>query len=261
MIDFHNHILPGIDEGSKNMEETIKLIQEAKEVGFDKIIFTPHYKENFYEVKVPEKEKIFNAVCENVKKDKLDIELFLGNEVYMASDDIEEMLNDSKISTINNTKYLLFELPFNSMPLNLYDMIYEIQRWKMTPILAHPERYSFVQTNPELVYDLVERGVLMQQNYGSILGQYGKRAQIIAKNMLQANLVHFLGSDVHRVDSVYKNVSKSLSKIESLIGEEKFSILQNKKVLLVLENKKIDIDTPQEIKLSFKDNIKMKLKV
>ena len=257
MIDFHNHILPNIDDGAKDIEQTLELIKEAKKVGFDKIIFTPHYVEDYYEVNVQEKTELFNKVSEKTNELDLDIELYLANEVYMPIENLEEILKQNKISTINNTRYMLFELPMNSEPFNLFDIIYDIQRLKLKPILAHPERYLYIQKNPELVYDLIERGVLMQQNFGSIVGQYGKNAQIIAKNMLKTNSVHFLGSDVHRPNSIYKIMPQALNKIEKIIGKEKLEELTITNPSLVLENQKIDIDMPEKIKFGFLDKMKM----
>lgn len=260
MIDFHNHILPGIDDGAKTIEDTFALLKEAKEAGFTKIIFTPHYKEEFYEVEVPEKIALFNEIKAQFARIEPEMELYLANEIYMSGDNIIEYLEQAKASTINNTRYVLFELPMNSKPLNLFDMVYEIQRAKLIPVLAHPERYSFVQNNPDLIYDLIERGILMQQNYASILGRYGKKAQVIAKKMLQANAVHFLGSDVHMVNTIYKNMQKSIEKIKDIIGEEKFEELSKINPTKVLKNQKIDISMPGKIKLNIVEKMQMNAK-
>ena len=182
MIDVHSHILPNIDDGSRSIDETFNLIKEAKAAGFDGIICTSHYMENYYETNRPEREVWINAIHENLSAKDIDMQLYIGNEIYM-SDNIIKLLEDGKASTLNDTSYVLFELPMNAEPLNLYDTIYEMQQYKIVPILAHPERYSFVQTDPELIYDLIEKGVLMQSNYGSIIGQYGKKAQIININL------------------------------------------------------------------------------
>ena len=180
MIDFHTHILPNIDDGSRSIDETFNLIKEAKEVGFDGIILTSHYIENFYETDVPERDVWVKAISENLGAKGIDADLYLANEIYI-SENMMGLLEQQKASTINNSCYVLFELPMNEEPLNLYDVIYSLQENKLIPILAHPERYSFVQKEPELIYDLIEKGCLMQANYGSILGQYGVKAEYIVK--------------------------------------------------------------------------------
>ena len=209
MIDFHTHIIPNIDDGSRSVEETFNLIKEAKEAGFEGIILTSHYIENYYETDAPERDVWVKAISDSLKAKGIETNLYIGNEIYI-SENIMDLLINRKASTINNTSYVLFEMPLNAEPMNLYDVIYSLQENKLIPVLAHPERYSFIQKEPELVYDLIQKGVLMQANYGSILGQYGEKTEIIVRKFLENNMIHFLGSDVHRQNSIYKRIPKAL---------------------------------------------------
>ena len=259
MIDFHTHILPNIDDGSRSIEETFNLIKEAKNAGFEAIISTSHYIEEYYETNTPEREVWINAIYENLKARNIDINLYLGNEIYM-SENIIKLLEEGKASTINDTSYVLFEMPLNAEPMNLYDVIYEMLQYKLVPILAHPERYTFVQKEPELIYDLIEKGVLMQANFGSILGMYGEKAQIIVKKFFESNMIHFLGTDVHRQNTIYPKVSEALVEITQIIGQEKVKELTTINPKLVLYNKRIDIESPQKVELSLKEKIIMNFK-
>lgn len=259
MIDFHTHILPNIDDGSRSIEETFNLIKEAKNVGFEAIISTSHYMEKYYETNAPEREVWINAIYENLRAKNIDINLYLGNEIYL-SENIIKLLEEGKASTINDTSYVLFEMPLNAEPMNLYDVIYEMMQYKLVPILAHPERYSFVQKEPELIYDLIEKGVLMQANFGSILGIYGEKTQIIIRKFLESNMIHFLGTDVHRQNSIYPRVPEALEEITKIIGNEKMKELTEINPRLVLHNKKIEIDTPQKVQLTLKEKIIMNFK-
>ena len=259
MIDFHTHILPNIDDGSRSIEETFNLIKEAKEAGFEGIILTSHYIENYYETNVPERDVWVKAISENLQAKGIDTNLYLGNEIYI-SNNMMELLEQGKASTINNSCYVLFELPLNAEPLNLYDAIYSLQENKLIPVLAHPERYSYVQKEPELIYDLIQKGCLMQANYGSIIGQYGVKAEYIVKKLFENNMIHFLGSDVHRQNSIYPKISFAIEQIKAIIGEEKLEELTTINPQLVLDNKKIEIDDPEEFSLSFKEKIMMALK-
>ena len=256
MIDIHTHILPNIDDGSRSIEETFNLIKEAKNVGFDAIVSTSHYMEGYYETNTPEREVWINAIYENLQAKNIDIKLYLGNEIYM-SENMIKLLEDGKASTINDTSYVLFEMPLNAEPLNLYDTIYEMQQYKIVPILAHPERYSFIQKEPELIYDLIEKGVLMQANYGSIIGQYGEKAQIIVKKFFENDMIHLLGTDVHRQNTIYPKIPQILSELNYLIGEERLLELTTINPELVLRNKRIDIREPHEIELTFKEKMIM----
>lgn len=259
MIDFHTHILPNIDDGSRSIEETFNLIKEAKNVGFEAIISTSHYIEEYYETNAPEREVWINAIYENLQAKNIDINLYLGNEIYL-SENIIKLLEEGKASTINDTSYVLFEMPLNAEPMNLYDVIYEMMQYKLVPILAHPERYSFVQKEPELIYDLIEKGVLMQANFGSILGIYGEKAQMIVRKFFESNMIHFLGTDVHRQNSIYPKVPEALVEITKIIGDEKVKELTKINPRLVLHNKKIEIDTPRKVELTLKEKIIMNFK-
>ena len=215
MIDFHTHILPNIDDGSKSIEETFNLINEAKNVGFEAVVLTSHYKEHYYETDTMESEVWVNAIYQNLQAKNIDVNLYLGNEIYF-SENILELLETRKASTINDTSYVLFEMPRDVEPINLYNIIHEMTQYKLVPVLAHPERYEYVQKEPSLINVLIQKGVLIQSNYGSILGMYGEKTKFILKKMLENNLVHFLGSDVHRQNSIYPQIPQALVELQEI---------------------------------------------
>lgn len=259
MIDMHTHILPNIDDGAKSIEETFNLIKEAKEAGFEAIVSTSHYIEDYYETNVAERKVWLSAITEKLKEANNNTSLYIGNEIYIY-DNIIGLLEEGKAATINDTSYVLFEMPLNAKPLNLYDVVYEMLQYKLVPILAHPERYSFIQDDPEIVYDLIEKGVLMQANYASIVGTYGQKAQILVKKFLESDMIHFFGSDVHRQNTIYPKIPNILVELENIIGKEKLYELTTLNPSLVLQNKKIDIDEPTEIKLTLKEKLIMRMK-
>lgn len=259
MIDMHTHILPNIDDGSRSIEETFNMIKEAQEAGFEAVVATSHYMEDYYETNKTEREVWVNAIYENLQTKNIDLKIYLGNEIYI-SENIIKLLEEGKTSTINDTSYVLFEMPLNVEPMNLYDVIYEMLQYKLVPILAHPERYIFVQKEPELVYDLIQKGVLMQANYGSIIGQYGTIAQLIVKKFLENDMIHFLGTDAHRQNSIYTRMPKVLEELRGIVGEEKLEELTTINPKLVLNNKRIEIDEPNKIELTLKEKIIINLK-
>ncbi len=259
MIDFHTHIIPNIDDGARNIEETFKLIKEAKQAGFEGIILTSHYRENYFETNTPERNIWVNAIEQNLREKGIEINLYLGNEIYMT-ENIMDLLIQGKASTINDTCYVLFEMPLDIEPENLYNVIYSLNENKLIPILAHPERYKFVQKEPELINDLIEQGVLMQANYGSILGQYGPKAEIIVRKFFENKMIHFLGSDVHRPKTTYKAIPRALEEIKDIIGEQELEKLTTTNAMLVLKNKRIEIEETTEVTLTFKEKMIMYLK-
>lgn len=256
MIDMHSHILPNIDDGAKSIEETYNLLNEAQQVGFKAVITTPHYIEGYYESEVSLRRDIINQICEKLKNNNKKIRVYLGNEVYL-SENIIQGLQEEKICSINNTDYILFEMPLTIEPMNLYDIIYEMLQHKLKPILAHPERYTFIQKNPQIVCDLIQKEVLMQANYASIIGKYGKRAQITLKKLLRNNMIHFLGTDTHRQNTIYPKIPQILIKLNKVIGQAKLEELTTTNPQLVLDNKPIDITKPEKIKTTFIDKLLM----
>lgn len=257
MIDMHSHILPNIDDGARSIEETFQLIKEAEEAGFEAIVSTSHYMEGYYETDVPEREVWIQVIHQKLQERNSKIQLYLGNEIYL-SDNIISLLEEEKASTINDTSYVLFEMPLNVEPFNLYNMIYEMMQNRIVPILAHPERYTFVQQDPELIFDLIEKGVLMQANYASITGYYGKKAQMIVKKLLENNMIHFLGSDVHRAGTIYPKMPEILAELTEILGEEKLEELTTTNPKLALQNKRIEIEEPNKIELTLKEKLAMK---
>lgn len=256
MIDFHSHILPNIDDGSRNIEETYNMIKEAERAGFKQILLTPHYIENHYETSVQETEIWFDVVMQNLQEKYLNSELLLASEIFI-SDNIMNLLIDGKASTINNTSYVLIELPLDTEPENLYSIISELQKNKLVPIISHPERYLYVQKDADLIYDLVKKGVLMQLNYGSFIGQYGKKAQFIAEKLLENNMVHFLGTDAHRENTIYKRIPEIIDILEEKIGEQRLLELTTTNPNLAINNKRIDIREPIEFELTNQEKVKM----
>ena len=235
MIDFHSHILPNIDDGSSSIEESINILKEAKEAGFTKIISTSHYIEEYYES--DEKER--TELLKNIEKNYQDIELYLGNEIYIT-DQMIELVKEGKASTINNSKYILFELPMNTKTMLTKEMIYRIIENGYTPIIAHPERYNYVQGYPEYVEELAEMGAMFQANYGSIIGMYGEKAKKTVKKLLKQDLIQFLGSDVHRTNQIYPLIPKAIKKISKVISEEKIKELTVMNPQKVLDNEEIE---------------------
>lgn len=234
MIDFHSHILPQIDDGSKSYNETIEMLEEAKNAGFEKIISTSHYIEKYYEINEEQRLQLLKNI--NFQ----DIKLYLGSEIYVTNE-IVQLLKDKKASTINNSRYVLYELPMHSKNMNDKEIIYRIVENGYVPIIAHPERYSYVQESPEYVEELAEMGALFQSNYGSVIGMYGEKAKKTVKKLLKQNLIHFFGSDVHRPEQIYPKIPKILKKLNKIVSQEKLEELTTLNAQKVLNDEEIDI--------------------
>jgi protein-tyrosine phosphatase len=236
-IDIHSHILYGIDDGSKTLEESIEILKQAKEIGFKEIVLTPHYIENSkYNKNNEEKEKLLKTL----KEKETEIKLYIGNEVFQT-ENIEELLNKKEIATINNSKYLLIEFPMYQKTIkNINNIIYELKIKGITPIIAHPERYEFIQTNIKIVDSLIEDGAILQSNYGSIIGIYGKNAKKTVKKLLKNNKISLLATDVHyKNNKIYEKMDKIIKKIKKIVGEERLIELIYENPKKIIENKEI----------------------
>lgn len=250
MIDFHSHIIPEIDDGSRSIEETMLLLEEAKKAGFTKIISTSHYLEDHYEFNELSRKQFLEMLKIGVSNLKLDLELYLGSEIY-TSYDIVELLKEHKASTINGTNYVLIELPMQSELPNFKNIIYELLGNGYIPVIAHPERYSYVKENPNWLLEYIELGVLFQSNYGSIIGMYGKEAQKTVKLLLKHDMIHFLGSDVHRPKTIYSKMPEIMQELQKVLERDKLKKLTKINPQLVLDNETIYIETPKMIKKRF----------
>ena len=227
--------------------------------GLDGIVLTSHYMENYYEVNECERQAWLNALSQGLEKKNIDINLYLGSEVYFT-ENILHLIQEGKASTINGSRYVLFEFPLNAQPMNIEEVIFSLLEYKYVPILAHPERYSFIQKNPDIIYQLANEGILMQSNFGSVIGQYGKKAQVIAEKMLESNLVNFLGSDAHREKSIYTHLKSAINKVKSIVGKEKFDEITHFNLMKVIKDEVIELeDDPKPIKLPLADKMKLNL--
>lgn len=230
MVDFHSHILPDIDDGSKDYDESTRLLIEAKQAGFTKIVSTSHYAVDCFEVPEYKRKKLID----DLKQEKESLDIILGSEIFLTYN-IVDLLKEYKASTINGTNYILIELPLrNSFP-NLKDFLNKLRDNDYKLILAHPERYSIIHKNFNLLYDLKELGIIFQSNYGSILGIYGGATKRTVKRMFKENLISLLGSDVHRENSIYPKIPKAIEKIKKIISEEDFKKLSNDNAEIVLK--------------------------
>lgn len=237
MIDFHSHILPGIDDGSSNLEESINILKEAENAGFTDIISTSHYIEGYYEYNAEERKKYLEDLS-NQKGSASNIKLHLGSEIYIT-EDMLELVKQGKASTINNSRYILFELPMNSKMFMAKEIVYRLIENGYIPIIAHPERYSYVQEDINYVKELSNMGALFQANYGSIIGMYGSHAKKTIYKLLENDLIQFLGSDVHREGQIYNKIPKILKKLKKIISEQKLNEITNSNALKVLNDENL----------------------
>ena len=223
MIDIHSHILPGIDDGAKNINMTLRMIKMAEKSGTKDIVATPHFCRGYGETPYDEVKKLVEEFKKLTKREGLGINLHYGQEVYYS----EEIINDYKsglIGTINNSRYMLIELPMRSFDSETLEVIYELQVTGIIPILAHPERYRPIIEKPERINKFIKEGFLFQMNAGSIEGQFGNNVKKTAEILLANNIYNFIGSDAHNDTNRCTGIDRGieLAKKKNKINEELF---------------------------------------
>lgn len=196
-VDMHSHLIPGIDDGSKSLEDSVQMIRKFVEMGYQKIITTPHVMSDFYR-NTPE---IILGGMEDVqqelKKQNIAIEFEAAAEYYL-DENLPAKITDKSLLTFGDN-YVLFELPFMTEPPNFSSFIFDLQTNGYKPILAHPERYGFWHNDFEKYRDVKDRGVDLQLNILSLIGHYGPEAKKIAERLIDEGLVTFLASDCHNL--------------------------------------------------------------
>ncbi|MEB8108842.1 capsular biosynthesis protein [Staphylococcus equorum] len=196
MIDIHNHILVDVDDGPKNIEESIDLINQAHSEGVTDIVATPHHLQPRYDNNIQVVKEKLNELRENELIKQLGINLYPGQEIRVTDQVIDDIHN-GKIEGINNSKYLLVEFPSNEVPHYSHKLFYELQTMGYVPIIAHPERNKAITENLDILFDLVNGGALSQITSSSLLGDFGRKVKKISLQMIDNNLTHFVASDAH----------------------------------------------------------------
>lgn len=238
MRDLHSHILPGIDDGSKSIEISDALLKSASENGVTDIMLTPHFiEESSYTSDFANNNEIFKRI--SFIASSYGINVYLGNEVYFTTN-VLELLNNGKITTLNGGRYMLIEIPLYSKANNVKNVFFELISNGIVPILAHPERYESYYGDIDFFLELVEMGVLLQINYVSILGMYGRKAKKQVKKLLKKHLVSFVGSDIHSLrGDRYGVSSKALKKISKLVSDKEFKDIVENNFIKVINNEDI----------------------
>ena len=196
-IDIHSHILPGIDDGAKDVNQSLELINEMKKLGFSKIIGTPHTYPGLHE---NNKKSILSSY--NSVKNKLDnsINIDFASE-YLICLEFREKARNNDILKLKDD-YVLIEMSYQSPPLNLYETIFEINTLGYKPILAHPERYSFLFNDFKQLIKLKKFGLKFQLNLLSVVGYYGDDVVRVSEKLLKNGMIDYVGSDIHNINHV-----------------------------------------------------------
>lgn len=221
MIDIHTHILPCVDDGPRNMESSLEILRKAAGAGVTTVVATPHVVDSASAYNGRGIGDALAAVKKRLVQEGVAIEVLRGAELFLAYD-LGHRLKEQKDLTINGTgRYVLVELPVYDMPLYAEQTFFDLCLQGFVPILAHPERYFYIQKKPGRLQGIIEKGVLTQMNIGSITGAYGRRVQKTAKALLSQNLIHMVASDVHACSEGDYPLQRGFSALASVVGPDR----------------------------------------
>jgi len=236
MIDIHSHLLPGVDDGSNEISESLEQLRLIAAQGVNKIYLTPHFMQHIYTNSRATTEPVMAKLRAAVQKAAIDIELELGAEFFLG-DPAAEIVKRNCL-TLGNSDYVLTETMMQQMPADFLENIYDLQKAGYKVILAHPERYQDIIRQPEIVEELLHRDILMQVNAGSFLGFYGNYVQKTAYYLLEHGYLHFIASDNHGNQAncfqkvVFQMISENYSPAiaQLLLQENPAAISSNEKI-------------------------------
>lgn len=195
-VDLHSHLIPNIDDGSQSMEQSIEMIKALISLGFKKIITTPHIHPNY-----PNRPEVILAGLEALQNElirlDLDVEVEAAAE-YFVDDAFHQKVKGKGLILSFGSKLVLVESSFLNKPIFFESVMFDLMSSGYTPVLAHPERYRFLEGTIDWLVELKSMGVLLQVTLGSIGGYYGTKPEHIGKILLKNEMVDFLGSDLHR---------------------------------------------------------------
>ncbi len=240
MIDIHCHILPGFDDGSDNMEESVRMARLAVEGGTTAVIATPHSNipdkyENYFGKAYVE---AFKALDARLKQENIPLKLYPGHEIFAASDFIE-LIKKKRLLTLCNSQYPLIEFALQERSESIYRKLELITAEGLTPIIAHPERYAFIAADPAAPLRLKKMGCLLQLNKGSLKKKFGRTSYIIARELIEREYADFVASDAHSpymrtpyLEDAYEIISELRSSryAEMLLKINPEKVIRNEKI-------------------------------
>jgi protein-tyrosine phosphatase len=246
MIDIHCHILPGVDDGAKDLNDSIAMAKVAVEEGINSIIATPHYNSGKYETN---KSQILQDVEELNKalvQHQIPLKILPGQEPRIYGEMLEGYHTGQLISLNNTGKYIFVELPSNHVPRYTEKLLFDIQLQGLTPIIVHPERNTEIIENPDILYNLVKKGACTQVTAASLTGHFGKKIKKFSYQLIEANLTHFVASDAHNVTSRSFKMRDAIAELDKEYGTDLIYMFQENAELLK-DGKMVYTDSPTKI--------------
>lgn len=232
MIDIHSHILPGLDDGSCDLDESIAMAEEAVREGIATIIATPHHANGKYWNEAAQVRDAVSALREALASRNIPLNVVEGQEIRVYRDLLDDIQSGSAI-TLAGSPYILLEFPSSRIPERVEDLIHELKLLGLTPIIAHPERNAEIASQPDKLLRFVQLGALSQVTSHSINGLFGKSVQECSVQLCRRNLVHFISSDAHNLSNRAFDLGAAYDAIAGMLGPKYVAYYQTNAELLI----------------------------
>ncbi|SFC10887.1 protein-tyrosine phosphatase [Alkalibacterium subtropicum] len=250
MIDLHCHILPGVDDGAKTMEESVEMAKLAASEGITHILATPHHMNRSWFNEKQDVIKLVNQLQSELDRQEIAMTIFPGQEIRLYGDIIKDIEEDKILFTDEQQQYILIEFPTATIPTYAERLFFDLQSSGKIPIIVHPERNHEILKHPNHLKDFIDKGALAQLTAASYTGGFGSKIQKFSKQLIEANLVHFLASDAHNVTNRAFHMQDAYDRLSKEYGTNKLGEFH--KVTKDLINGELVVaPTPKEVKQSF----------
>lgn len=245
MIDIHSHLLPGLDDGAASWDETLAMARLAREDGVRVMAATPHMMwDGQYANRAPDVLELVAEARERLAHAGIDLEVVAGGEIYLSPETPKGLESGELLSYGNDRRAILIEFPSREVPPYAEEVIFACQLQGVSVVLAHPERNPAVMSDLERVVTWIERGLYLQLNARSLLGESGRWIQQSAEELLRRHLVHFVASDAHSTGRRPPGLSLAKRRVEAVVGEEMARALVSDNPRRLLEGEPVRVWDP-----------------
>ena len=243
MFDLHAHILPGIDDGARTPKETMEMSRVAARCGTKTILATPHRKDVTENWSVEYLHRLIADMNALNREQGVELPLLLGMENHL-SQDLPDEIEAGRALTMNNSRYILVEMPFFGRLDWVEDTLSRIQHQGLIPVLAHPERIEAFQQDPDLLATFIERGMLSQITAGSVVGTWGDRVKRFTHELLRRRMAHVMASDTHTPTGM-RSPKLGIEAAAHLVGLRAATSMVTDTPKAILDNRPVVIETPR----------------
>lgn len=245
MLDMHCHILPGIDDGAKDLEESLAMARMYVEQGYDAVIATPHYYKGRYDSLREHNEAALNELRSRLAEENIPLEVYLGNELYYEAG-LDLNLSRKTVLPLAGSNYVLTEFPMSGPRPRITEFAYSLQMAGFVPIMAHVERYTYVADDPSMLIKYIHKDIHMQMNLDSLLSP-SERIKSCARELLERQMIHLVATDAHSSEWRKPDPKEALEALKELVDEDYYKEIVHLNPYRIIENKRLITREPLEV--------------